>query len=828
MLGPRGQSPRVVIIGAGVVGAALADELSARGWGATITIVEQGPLPAPGGSTSHAPGLVFQTNASKSMAEAARYTAQKFSRLTYRGQPGYLPVGGLEVSTSPERDAELMRRHGWLTSWGIESHLVDTAECLNLHPLLNSSIVSGGLHVPTDGLAKAVNAVGAQVDAAAARGARVRDLTEVLGIETSNGRVTGVTVRPTEQRGADPETIPADIVVCCAGIWGSRITAMVGLDLPLTPMAHQLAWTTDLPSLAGRTTEAIRPILRHQDARVYFRERFGALGIGSYDHPPMPIDPRDIADYDPAAAMPSVLDFTPTDFESAWRNSVDLLPELAQAGIDSAMNGLFSFTADGMPLCGPSSEVVGFWVAEAVWVTHSAGVGAAMAEWIQDGYVSSFDVHSWDLNRFEEHQRAPEYQTARNSRAFAEVYDIVHPLDPPADCRPLRTSPFYPRQRELGASFLEASGWERPQWYEANASLLERYRDRVPTPGEWAARHWSPIVGAEALALRDGVALVDMTALKHLEVTGPDAAEFLNTMVTANVDKSVGSVTYCLMLSGDGGIRSDVTVTRLAHDRFQIGANGQMDLVWLRSHLRPEDRAQVRDVTGGSCCLGLWGPKARAVVEGLTNLDLSPDGLKYFRGGSGYLGAVPVTMLRLSYVGELGWEIYTSADQGLKLWDTLWEAGLDYGLIAAGRGAFSSLRLEKGYRSFGADMSFEHTPVQAGVGFAVRKTATGYQGEEALAARAGAPGRVLACLTSTDPTAVVLGKEPVYSDGRPVGYVTSAGYGYTVERAIAYAWVPEDASAVGTALQIGYFGKMLDYEVTAEPLFDPEMTRLRG
>ena len=823
------QSPRVVIIGAGVVGAALADELSARGWGATITIVEQGPLPAPGGSTSHAPGLVFQTNPSKSMAEAARYTVEKFSRLTYQGQSCYLPVGGLEVSTSSERDAELQRRHGWLTSWGIESRLLDSAECLNLHSLIDPSVINGGLHIPTDGLARAVNAVGAQVEAAIARGASVRAETEVLDVETANGKVTGVTVRPTGRSDAGPETIPADIVVCCAGIWGPRITAMVGLDLPLTPMAHQLAWTTDLPSLKGSTAEATRPILRHQDARIYFRERFGALGIGSYDHRPMPIDARDIADYNPDAAMPSVLDFTPSDFERAWRHSTELVPELAKTGIDSAFNGLFSFTADGMPLCGPSNEVAGFWVAEAVWVTHSAGVGAAMAEWIHDGYVSSFDVHAWDVNRFETHQRAPEYQLARNSRGFAEVYDIIHPLDPPADCRPLRTSPFYPRQIELGGAFLEASGWERPQFYEANAPLLERYADRVPTPGDWAAKHWSPIVGAEALALREGVALVDMTALKHLEVTGPDAATFLNTMVTANVDKSLGSVTYCLMLAEDGGIRSDVTVTRLAHDRFQIGANGEIDVSWLRSHLRPEHRVQVHDVTGGTCCLGLWGPKAREVVEGLTNMDLSTDGLKYFRGGSGYLGTVGVTMLRLSYVGELGWEIYTSADQGLRLWDTLWEAGQEHGLIAAGRGAFSSLRLEKGYRSFGADMSFEHTPAQAGVGFAVRKTHQGYIGQEALAERMSDPaGRVLACLTSTDPTAVVLGHEPVYADGRPVGYVTSAGYGYTIGRAIAYAWVPEAVSGVGSSLQVGYFGKLLDYEVTAEPLFDPDMTRLRS
>ncbi|GMA20672.1 FAD-dependent oxidoreductase [Arsenicicoccus piscis] len=812
--------PQVVIIGAGVVGAALADELTAMGWD-QVTVVEQGTLPRPGGSTSHAPGLVFQANSSKALSETARYTVEKFMSLrTAQGDSCFRQVGGLELATTPERERELLRRHGWLTSWGIESRLVDAEEAMALYPLVQSPKVRGALHIPTDGLAKAVDAVEVQIAQAKERGARILDNTKVIDIETVDSKVTAVVT--------DQGTIPADIVVSCAGIWGPRLSRMVGLELPLTPLAHQMAWTTDLPSVAGQQDEIVRPILRYQDEDLYYRDRFGGIGIGSYLHDPMPFKADDIRELDPSQPMPSELAFTQADFDPAWALSVELIPDLADARIEHAFNGLFSFTPDGMPLCGPSPDVEGFWVAEAVWVTHSAGVGRAMAEWLHDGHVSSFDVHEFDINRFDDYQLAPDYVLARDCRNFVEVYDILHPLDPPANLRPLRTSPFYEREKALGAVFLEASGFERPQWYEANAPLVERYLGRIPTPNDWAARHWSPIVGAEVIATREGVAMYDMTALKHLEVTGPGAAAFLGSLVTANVDKSIGSMTYCLMLDVDGGIRSDVTVTRLAKDRFQVGANGHLDLAWMQQHLPADGSAQVFDVTAGTCCIGLWGPLARDVVQPLTGIDLSADGLKYFRGATGFIGTVPVTMLRLSYVGELGWEIYTTADQGQKLWDTLRAAGQEHGIIAAGRGAFNSLRLEKGYRSFGHDMTFEHEPDQAGVGFAVKKAHSGYVGEEALAARRGQGDRVLACLTWEDPTSTVMGKEPVFSGDRCVGYVTSAAYGYTIGRNIAYTWVDKDLATTGTELTIGYFDEHIPAVVSDEPLFDPGMDRIRG
>ncbi|WP_432930756.1 GcvT family protein [Microbispora sp. CA-135349] len=809
--------PRVVIIGAGVVGAALADELSARGW-TDVTVVDQGPVPATGGSSSHAPGLVFQINGSKTMTEMARYTVEKFCSLDLDGEPCFLQVGGLEVATSPERLAELHRRHGWATSWGVGSRLLTPAECAGLFPLLDPGVVLGGLHIPTDGVAKAVRAVDAQLRRARSRGVRVLERHEVLDVRTEGGQAAGVVT--------DQGEIPADVVVCCAGIWGPKVAGMVGMPLPLTPLAHQLAWTGRVPDLMGHEEEATLPILRHQDADLYYRQRFDGVGIGYYGHRPMPVEPEDLLSVDEAEVMPSVLTFTPEDFEDAWTETGRLLPGTRAAKIDEGVNGLFSFTQDHMPLMGESPDVKGFWVAEAVWVTHSAGVGKAMAEWLVDGHCTSFDLHECDVNRFEPHQLAPDYVLARDCRNFVEVYDIIHPLQPMEEPRPLRLSPFHARQRELDAFFLEAAGYERPQWYGANARLLEG-RD-IPMPNDWAARYWSPIVGAEAQASRESVALYDMTALKRLEVAGPGALAFLQRLTTGQMDKSVGSVTYCLLLDTDGGIRSDVTVARLGGDVFQVGANGNLDLDWFHRHLPADGSVIVRDITAGTCCLGVWGPRARDLVQPLTGADFSNQGFRYFRAKKAYIGTVPVTALRLSYIGELGWELYTTADLGAKLWDTLWEAGQRHGVIAGGRGAFASLRLEKGYRSFGTDMTFEHDPYEAGLGFAVKLGKGDFIGREALERRKENVRRRLTCLTVDDPAQVVMGKEPVYDGQAAVGYVTSAAFGYTIGKGIAYAWLPAELATPGRTLEIGYFDRRVTAVVAEEPLFDPAMERLRS
>ncbi|MCU1404663.1 MAG: FAD-dependent oxidoreductase [Glaciihabitans sp.] len=816
-------TPRVVIIGAGIVGASLADELSLRGWN-TVTVVEAGSLPAAGGSTSHAPGVVFQTNSSRVMTQFARYTAEKLLGLRWDNEPCFLDVGSVEIATTPERVAELARRHGYAQSWGVPgARLLSTDEVLEKWDLLNRDRVLAGLFVPGDGIARSVNAVAAQLARAQAAGVSVLDNTPVTGLVILDGRVVGVSTA-----GGD---IAADVVVCCAGIWGPVIAEMAGVTLPLTPLAHQLAWSSPLDELADRTVEASRPVLRHQDSGLYYRERGNTIGVGSYRHRAMPLSAHDLRPWG-EATMPSVEAFTPDDFAWPLAESVDMIPALAAASWDDAINGIFSFTPDGMPLMGPTT-VEGFWVAEAIWVTHSAGVAKAMAEWIIDGASSSFDLHACDVNRFEVHEKSPAYILARDSQNFVEVYDIVHPLQPMEHSRPLRTSPFYPRQQALGGQFLEAHGWERPNWYESNAGLLAASpATPQPTPGPWAARFWSPIVAAEATTTRSAVALYDMTALRRISVSGRGATEFLQSMVTANIAKSVGSVTYCLMLGEDGGIRSDITVARLGAEEYQIGVNGEADLDWLGRHLHSStfaDTVRITDITPGTCCIGVWGPDARRVVQSLTGTDLGNDALKYFRATTAYLATVHVTIMRLSYVGELGFEIYTNSDQGLVLWDLLMAAGADFGIIAAGRSAFNSLRIEKGYRSFGTDMSHDHDPYEAGLGFAVRLDKGDFIGKAALLARKDTSVRRLVLLRMTHPNELVLGNEPVFVDGIPsaVGYVTSASYSYTLGASLAYAWLPTSCAEPGTPVEVEYFGERYSATVTAEPAFDPGMERIR-
>ena len=809
----------VVVIGAGIVGCSAAAHLAGLGW-RDVIVLDQGPLFEAGGSTSHAPGLVFQTNPSKTMTELAAYGVKRYSELESGGKPCFYPVGSIEVATTPERWKDLKRKQGIATSWGVESALLSPGECAEKSPLLEPGTILGGFYVPSDGLAKGVRVSEAMAREAQRGGAKFYGETEVTGIEVRDGRVRAVET----SRGR----IETEYVLSCAGMWGPRIGRMAGAFVPLlTPMQHQYAWTTPVPGLEAVSDEADHAIVRHQDNAMYFRQHGERYGIGSYKHRSMPVLPDEIPrEHAPDGDMPSLMPFTPEDFEGPWEESRRLMPALRGAEIERGINGLFSFTPDGGSLLGESKEVRGFWMAEAVWVTHAAGAGRMISEWMTDG-APSIDPAAVDVHRFDEFQKSPSYVLARSSQAFQEVYDIIHPQQPMEEPRPLRTSPFYMRQRELGAYFLEASGWERPQWYAANEALLADYD--VPEMDEWAGRYWSPIVGAEHLATRERVALYDMASLKKAEVTGPGALEFLQGLNTNQLDKPVGSVTYTLMLDGKAGVRSDITVARLGETQFQLGLNGPRDIEWMGRHLPADGSVQVRDISGGTLCVGVWGPQARELLQELSPDDLSNEAFGFFKARRIYVGEVPVVALRVSYVGELGWELYASADMGLRLWDLLYEAGRPLGVIAGGRGAFSGLRLEKGYRSWGADMTSEHDPYEAGLGFAVKPDKGDFVGREALLRRLEeGPRRKLSPLVLDDPGVVVLGGEPVYSDGAPVGYVTSAAYGYSIGQSIAYAWLPPGLSEEGQKVEVAYFGGRHAATVAEEPLFDPAMKRMRG
>jgi len=811
----RSHAP-LVIIGAGIVGCSAAYHLTRLGW-RDFVVVDQGPLFETGGSTSHAPGLVFQTNASRMMCQFAQETVALLQQLHRPEHPTWFPVGGLEVAYTPARLEELKRKWGWARAYGLEAHLLSPAEVKKLIPILDDRVILGGYFVPSDGDAKAVHAAAemariAQTDGAAEFYGR----TPVHDIEVVNGRVQAVVT----ERGR----IVCEQVLLCTNIWAPVLGQKVGVPIPLMAVEHLYAITTPVPELAGETREIVHPILRHQDHAMYFRQHGECYGIGSYQHTPLLVDPREL---EAVATRP----FTPEHWQASWQSATELLPALKTTTLARSFNGMFAFTTDGFPVMGPAPQVEGLWVAAGVWVTHAGGVGRAIAEWMTAGAPQT-DVREADISRFHPHVFSPRYIRARCYAQYDEVYDIIHPRQQMENPRNLRLSPFHARLQAQQGVFFESVGWERPQWFEANVGLLEAYDDRIPHRQGWEARHWSRIEGAEHLATRERVGLFDLSAFTKIEVSGPGATRFLESLAANRIDRPVGKIVYTALLDPKGGIQADLTITRLAEDRYWVltgAGTGMRDLAWLRRHAPRDGSVHIQDVTSHYAAVGLWGPQARAVLQAVCEDEVSNEAFPYFTARSLYIDHIPALALRLSYVGELGWEIYVPTEYGLRLWDVLWEAGQSYGLIAVGGGAFDSLRLEKGYRLWGNDIHSEYTPDEAGLSWAVRIDKGDFLGREALLRRrAEGLRRKLCCLTLKEPDAVVLGKEPILAGETRLGYVTSANYGYSVGRFIAYGYLPVEYSGEGTEVDILYFGRRYPAVVTREPLFDPEMVRLKS
>ena len=813
-----------VIVGAGIVGASAAYHLAELGQ-PDVLVLDQGPLFETGGSTSHAPGLVFQTNGSRTTCRIARDTVALYRDLRFEGESCWYGVGSLEIATTPERMRDLSRRLGWSRAYGMHGgELLTPEQAAERVPLLDPGTILGGYHVPSDGIARAVGIVAALAGMAAGRGVRFEGGVTVTGFDVESGRVRGVET--------DRGRVECERVLICAGIWGPTVGAMAGVPVPLVAVQHQLVWTDPVGELAGERREVVHPIVRHQGMAMYFRQRGDHYGVGSYRHEPI-ATPQERLRAPGGPVPPSIMPFTPDDFEVAEAEAARVMPPLKgtmrPADPARSMNGMFSFTPDAGSIVGESADVRDLWVCEAVWITHAGGMGRQVAEWMALG-EPSYDLSEADANRFYPYQRTPPYVLERGKQQYREVYDVIHPRQQMARPRNLRLTPFHVRQRTLGASFVVGAGWERPQWFEANRSLLAG----APweTRDQWAARLWSPIEGAEHLATRTGAALYDLTPFAKFDVEGPDAEAFLERICANRIGRPPGTIVYTAMLTGRGGIRCDLTVTREDERRFRVvtgGVSGRHDLAWLRAQLLDGERATITDRTGSTFVLGLWGPRARAILEKVTDADVSNAAFPYMTARYLDIGEVgPVWAQRISYVGELGWELYGDFAMGDRAWDLLWKAGREHGLIAAGLGAFDTLRLEKGYRLWGQDVHTEHDPLAAGLGFAVRWTKD-FQGKAALEAirDRGVASRLVPMLLD-DPAAVVLGKEPVAAGGEVVGYVTSAGYGYAIGRCIAYAYVPVELAVPGTGLEIEYFDRRYPATVATEPLVDPKGERLKG
>jgi heterotetrameric sarcosine oxidase gamma subunit len=817
-------SARAVIIGGGVGGTSVAYHLAERGW-TDIVLVDRAELTS--GSTFHSAGLVGQLRGSVTLTTMMMYGAALYRRLRDETgvDPSWHEVGSLRLASSKARYEELQRQAGWARTFGLPLELITAAEARQRFPLMSTEGVLGAVWLPTDGWLDPSGLALALAAGARRRGVTIRTQTRVVGIGVDRGRVTGVTV---ELRDGTREEIRADVVVNAGGMFAPEIGRLAGVTIPIIPMAHQYLFTEAIDGV-----HAGLPQLRDPDNLVYFREEVGGLCMGGYERNPASWSLDGVPpDFNGKLLAPDW-----PRFEEIMAGAVRRVPAIGDAGVSRIINGPEGFTPDNEFILG-ESDVRGFFVAagfSAHGIAGAGGIGRQVASWIVDG-EPELDLWHMDVRRFGgQHWRSREWTLARTTEVYATYYDIHYPNEERQAGRPLRISPTYERLERLGAIFGEKSGWERPNWFEPNAdderfggrSALEALR-----PRGWAGQQWSPAIAAEAMATRQAAALFDETSFAKLEVVGAGACEFLNRMAANDVDVPVGRIVYTSLLNRRAGIEADLTITRIAGDRYFIvtgTAVGQHDLAWLRSHLPDDGSVTLNDLTSGRVCFGLWGPRTRDVLAPRTTDDLSNDAFPFLTARPITIGRVPVLALRVTFVGELGWELYAHTEFGVALWDTLVDAGRPHGLVPAGYRAIDALRLEKGYRVWSTDITPDETPFEAGLGFAVAMDKEAeFIGRDALvAAKAAGPRKRLRCLVLDDARSVCLGNEPVRIGGEVVGRVTSGGYGYAVEQSIAYAYLPPDAP-IGTRGEIDVFGEWIGFEAVREPLWDPSNERIRA
>jgi glycine cleavage system T protein len=801
---------QAVVIGGGVGGASVLYWLTRLGW-EDVLLVERADLTS--GSTFHSAGLVGQLRGSLGLTRMMMNSVELYRALADEVglETGWHEVGSLRLASTEERMEELARQAGWAKTFGLPLELVSAEEAQRLFPPVSTDGVLGAAYLPTDGYIDPSQLTFALAEGARRRGAEIATNTRVTAIEVESGRVRGIET--------DKGPVEAEIVVNAGGMFAGEIGRLAGVNVPVIPMAHEYLITKP----TGVPLDV--PTMRDPSLLVYFRGESGGLVMGGYERHPAPWGLEGIPPDFNGRLLPEDWE----RFEELMTNAVVRVPELEEAEVVKLVNGPEAFTPDGEFILG-ETDVRGFWVAAgfcAHGLAGAGGMGQLVAEWIVEG-IPSLDVWEMDSRRFGSAYASQAYTLARTVEVYSTYYDVKYPGHEREAGRPLRVSSTYESLGELGAAFGEKSGWERANWFEPNA---ER-GDESLRPRGWAGRLWSPAIGTEHLACRESAALFDESSFAKLDVLGPGAADFLESMCDNRVAREVGTVTYTQMLNARGGIECDFTVTRLAQDRFRIvtgTAFGQHDSAWIRSHAPGDGSVVVEDVTSRFACLGVWGPAARELLQPLTDADLGNEAFPYMRGQQLSVGFVPCLAARVTYVGELGWELYCPAEFGRHLWDTLWSAGGDHGLVAGGYKAIDSLRLEKGYRVWGADITPDETPYEAGLGFAVKLDKGDFVGREALVAARERPlERRLACLVLDDPRSVALGSEPVRMDGDILGRVTSGGYGYAVARSIAYAYVPAESAVAGRRVEVEIFGEWVGGEIAEEPLFDPAGERIRA
>jgi glycine cleavage system aminomethyltransferase T/glycine/D-amino acid oxidase-like deaminating enzyme len=830
----------VVVIGAGIVGSSMAYHLALQGW-RDIVLVEKGTLPSPGGSTGHASNFIFLTDHSKEMTAFTNDSVRQYRELGV-----FTQTGGIEVARTPERMEELKRRIASSKSWGIEGvELLTPAEVKARVPFIDDAVILGGFYTEGVGVVDSLRAGTLMREAAQAMGAlSIAAATEVVGIDVEHGRICGVHT--------DRGDIATDTAVIACGVWSPRLAKMAGASIPLTPAVHQMIDIGPVPIFEQTTGEVAFPIVRDMDTNMYERQHGTGFEIGSYAHRPILMDADEIPSIAESALSPTQLPFTREDFDPQLEDALELFPDIVgdeKVGMKLAINGLLSLTPDGNPIIGETPEVKGLWSVAAIWIKEAPGIAKTVAEWMTNGRPE-IDPHASDIARFYPIQCTARHIAARTAEGYNKTYGIVHPMEQWASNRNVRISPMNERERDLGAVFFEAAGWERPFWYASNEPLLAEYGERVmPRAAEWESRWWSPIINAEHLAMRDRVGLVDLAAFSIFRVTGPGSLDALQRLAVAQMDVAIGRIVYTPFLNEAGGIKADLTIARDDVNAFTVvtgGASGRVDRKWIENHLPADGATRLIDDTLAWCTIGLWGPRARDVLAAVTDGDVSNAAFPFSTFRNLTIGSVPAVASRISYVGELGWEIYTTMDLGRSLWDTLWEAGRPHGIVPVGIGVYgTTARLEKGYRAHGNELELDHDLVEAGMARPTVKPQDFIGKDAYLEQRSRPPVATLCTLTLDDATSssgvkrYMLGREPILMpDGSPIvdargrrSYATTAGSGPSVGKHLVMAYLPPERAVVGTKLLIEYFGEQYPVTVAvagSTPLFDPENSRVRS
>ncbi|TJV25531.1 MAG: FAD-dependent oxidoreductase [Mesorhizobium sp.] len=805
---------RAVIIGGGVSGCSVAYHLAKLGW-TDIVLLERKQLTS--GTTWHAAGLIGQLRGSQNMTRLAKYSADLYVKLEAETEvgTGMRQIGSITVALTEERKHEIYRQASLARAFDVDVREISPREVSEMYPHLNVSDVVGAVHLPLDGQCDPANIAMALAKGARQRGATIVENVKVTKVHTKAGRVSGVSWAQGEEQG----TIEADIVVNCAGMWARELGAQNGVTIPLHACEHFYLVTEPIPGLTRL------PVLRVPDECAYYKEDAGKMMLGAFEPVAKPWGMDGISEDFCFDQLPEDMEH----FEPILEMGVNRMPMLATAGIHTFFNGPESFTPDDRYYLGEAPELAGYWMAtgyNSIGIVSSGGAGMALAQWINDG-EAPFDLWEVDIRRAQPFQKNRRYLKERVSETLGLLYADHFPYRQMATSRNVRRSPLHEHLKARGAVFGEVAGWERANWFAREGQEREyRY--------SWKRQNWFDNQREEHLAVRNGVGLFDMTSFGKIRVEGRDACAFLQRLCANDMDVAPGKIVYTQMLNQRGGIESDLTVSRLSETAFFLvvpGATLQRDLAWLRKHVADEF-VVITDVTAAESVLCLMGPDARKLIQKVSPNDFSNDKNPFGTFQEIEIGMGLARALRVTYVGELGWELYVSTDQAAHVFEAIDEAGADVGLKLCGLHTLDSCRIEKAFRHFGHDITDEDNVLEAGLGFAVRTAKGDFIGRDAVLRKKEAGlSRRLVQFRLKDPEPLLFHNEAILRDGKIVGPITSGNYGHHLGGAVGLGYVPcegeSEADLLASTYEIEIAGERFAAEASLKPMYDPKSERTR-